>query len=247
MLRTLSLFAGIGGFDLALEATGGFRTAAFCEINPFCQRVLRKHWTGIPIYDDIRTLTADALRRDGVAVDAIVGGFPCQDLSEAGEFAGFDGEQSALWADYARLIGELRPSLFIVENVSNLLSGPPDKPGAWFGRVLGDVAALGYDAEWHCIQAADIGAKHIRDRVWLVGFLADAASERRMQCWGEQLAQDSEAEREIRERFDQPEPPRVAHGIPDRMDRVSACGNAVVPPLVELIGRAVLASMESAE
>lgn len=87
-LRVLSLFAGIGGFDLGLERTGGFETVAFCEIDPFCRRVLAKHWPHVRQYEDVRELTADTLRRDGIAVDAIWGGFPCQDLSLAGKRGG---------------------------------------------------------------------------------------------------------------------------------------------------------------
>jgi DNA (cytosine-5)-methyltransferase 1 len=189
----------------------------------------------VPIYDDIRTLTADVLERDGIAVNVICGGFPCTDISEAGLGAGIDGEQSGLWREYARLIGEIRPKIVIVENVSALLSRGMD-------RVLGDLAALGYDAEWHCIQASDVGAKHIRDRVWIVGFMADAAREWRLQCWGEQLAQDRETQRKIREWFDQSEPVRVAHGVPDRTHRIKALGNAVVPQIPEIIGRAILSS-----
>src|SRR5207248_2146889 len=100
-------------------------------------------------------------------VDVIVGGFPCQDLSEAGQRAGLDGERSGLWSEFARLIGELRPAFAIVENVADLLSG---ERGAWFGRVLRDLAEIGYNAEWHCIPAASVGAPHLRDRVWLVSY-----------------------------------------------------------------------------
>lgn len=165
----LDLFSGIGGFSLGLERTGGFKTAAFCEIDPFCRRVLAKHWPTVPCYDDIRTLTADALARDGITVDVICGGFPCQDVSYAGKRDGLEGARSGLWREYARLIGEIRPRFVIVENVPGLLS-------LGMGDVLGDLAAIGYDATWDCIPAAAVGAPHRRDRVWIV---AHAASERR--------------------------------------------------------------------
>ena len=123
-LRVLSLFAGIGGFDLGLERTGGFETVAFCEINPFGRRVLAKHWPEVPCYDDVRTLTAERLRADGISVDVIVGGFPCQNVSIAaavhGGDSGLDGEQSGLWSEYERLIDELRPAEVIIENVDRL-------------------------------------------------------------------------------------------------------------------------------
>jgi DNA (cytosine-5)-methyltransferase 1 len=160
-LRLLDLFSGIGGFSLGLERSGFFRTVAFCEIEPFPRRVLKKHWPDVPIYEDVRTLNSAALRRDGIAIDAICGGFPCQDISVAGKGAGLAGERSGLWSEYARIIGELRPRIIIVENVAALL-------GRGLERVLGDLAALGFDAEWHCIPASAVGAPHRRDRLWIV-------------------------------------------------------------------------------
>lgn len=161
-MNVLDLFSGIGGFSLGLERAG-MRTVAFCEVDPFCRRVLAKHWPGVPCYDDVRTLTADRLQSDGIAIDAIAGGFPCQDISGAGRKAGIDGERSGLWVEFARLIGELRPSIVIVENVADLLIRGID-------RVLGDLAALRYDAEWHCIPACAVGAPHERDRVWIIAY-----------------------------------------------------------------------------
>ncbi len=105
--RLLDLFSGIGGFSLGLERSGGFKTVAFCEVEPFCVKVLNKHWPEVPVYGDIRELNADRLAADGIAVDAICGGFPCQDISMAGKGAGIEGERSGLWSEYARLIGEL--------------------------------------------------------------------------------------------------------------------------------------------
>ena len=162
MLKLLDLFSGIGGFSLGLERTGGFETVAFCEIDKFCQKVLRKHWPNVRQYTDIKTLTAVQLTADGITVDAICGGFPCQDISLAGGGAGMgEGTRSGLWSEYARLIGELRPRYVIVENVSALL-------GRGLDRVLGDLAQIGYDAEWHCIPASAVGAPHRRDRIWIV-------------------------------------------------------------------------------
>lgn len=162
-LRTLDLFSGIGGFALGLERSGGFEMVAFCEIEPYCRRVLAKHWPTVPCYEDIRQLTVDTLARDGIAVDAICGGFPCQDVSHAGARIGLEGERSGLWSEYRRLIGELRPRLVIVENVAGLLS-------LGLGNVLGDLAALGYSSTWDCIPAQAVGAPHRRDRVWIVAY-----------------------------------------------------------------------------
>ena len=136
MLKVLDLFSGIGGFSLGLERTGGFETVAFCEIDPFCRRVLAKHWPNVRQYEDVRELTAERLAADGIAVDVITGGFPCQDISVAGKKAGIvDGTRSGLWSEIARLTRDLRPQYVIVENVANLLSGPSERPGGWFGRV----------------------------------------------------------------------------------------------------------------
>ncbi len=162
-LRVLDLFSGIGGFSLGLERTGGFETVAFCEIEEFPRRVLAKHWPEVPCYRDVRELTADRLAADGIAVDVIAGGFPCQDLSTAGTGRGLRGERSGLWSEYARLVGELRPVFVIVENSPELLNG-------WLGDILGPLAAFGYNAEWECIPAAAVGAPHRRDRLWLIAY-----------------------------------------------------------------------------
>ena len=177
LLTVLDLFSGIGGFSLGLSKTGGFRTEAFCEIESYPQQVLKKHWPGVPIYEDIQELTSERLVWDGIpAIDVITGGFPCQDISNAGEQAGIEGSRSGLWGEYARLIGEIRPKYAVVENVSALLSG--DR-GQWFGAVLRDLARIGYDARWSCISAADCGALHLRNRVWVLAYPNEAHSTRK--------------------------------------------------------------------
>jgi DNA (cytosine-5)-methyltransferase 1 len=165
------------------------------EIDPYASAVLRKHWPTVPNLGDVRSITAarlaamadaksdgcdhgqfevegtrprrgehwQAVRRGAFSPDVICGGFPCQDISNAGKRAGIDGERSGLWSEYARIIGELRPRYVIVENVAALL-------GRGIERVLGDLAALGFDAEWHCIPASAVGAPHRRDRVWIVAY-----------------------------------------------------------------------------
>ena len=163
-LQVLDLFSGIGGFSLGLERAG-MTTAAFCEIEPFCRAVLAKHWPGVPIYDDVRTLTGERLAADGISVDVICGGFPCQDISLAGRGAGLSGERSGLWFQYHRIISEVRPRWVVIENVPALRSRGLDV-------VLGGLATLGYDAEWHLIPASAIGAPHQRDRVWILAYPA---------------------------------------------------------------------------
>lgn len=275
-LRTLSLFAGIGGFDLGLERTGGFETVAFCEIDPFCQEVLAKHWPNVPCFSDVRELRGEQVGD----IDVICGGFPCQDLSTAGKQAGMDeGTRSGLWSEIVRLAGELRPSFVIVENVAALLRGPSDRPGRWFGRVLGDLVAIGYDAEWHCIPASYIGACHHRDRAWIVAYpaqerqpeargfrhnepaqrfprsretdiLANLGQARAERLIAEKVSgvsafswcQDVRRIEDLRDRPDIPTPlfRGSRDGVPNWVDRVGACGNAVVPQIPEMIGHAIL-------
>jgi DNA (cytosine-5)-methyltransferase 1 len=155
-LKFGSLFAGIGGIDLGLERAG-MQCAWQVEIDDYATRVLTKHWPDVPKFRDVRSVGAHNLP----AVDCIAGGFPCQDISSAGQRAGITGTRSGLWAEFARIIRELRPRYVLVENVAALLHRGID-------RVLGDLAALGFDAEWHCIPAAAFGAPHIRDRVYIV-------------------------------------------------------------------------------
>ena len=122
MLNTLDLFAGIGGFSLGLERTGGFRSVAFCEIDKKAQKVLNKHWPDVPVFEDVSALTKEKLDEQGISVDVITGGFPCQDISLAGKGAGLEGERSGLWFQFHRLIKEIQPKYAIIENVSALRS-----------------------------------------------------------------------------------------------------------------------------
>lgn len=159
MIRTMgSLFAGIGGFDLGFERAG-FEIAWQVEIDPYCRKVLERHFPHAQRFSDVRECGAHNLK----PVDVLCGGFPCQDISNAGKRAGIEGESSGLWSEYARIIGELRPRFVVVENVAALL-------GRGMGRVLGDLAEIGYDADWEIVSAADVGAPHLRERVWILAY-----------------------------------------------------------------------------
>lgn len=241
MLKVLDLFSGIGGFSLGLERTGGFQTVAFCEINPFCRRVLAKHWPKVPCYHDIRELTGQRLLADGIHVDAICGGFPCPDISIAGRGLGIEGPRSGLWHHYARLIDEIRPSVVIVENVAALLI-------RGMGTVLAGLSAIGYDAEWSVIPACAMGAPHTRERVWVVAYpqckrlsglgknqrLFGAAEETYAKHFNSLLGAWSALDMDTASL-------RKCDGVPRSAHRLEALGNAVVPQIPEMIGRAILA------
>jgi len=158
-LKVLDLFSGIGGFTIGLDNTGGFETVAFCEADEKARAVLNKHWPDVPIFNDVKDLKGE----DVGAVDVIVGGFPCQDISLAGKGAGLAGERSGLWWEFHRLIKEIKPKWVIAENVSALRTRGLEE-------VLRSLAEIGYDAEWHCIPASAVGAPHRRDRIWIVAY-----------------------------------------------------------------------------
>jgi DNA (cytosine-5)-methyltransferase 1 len=167
-IRTLDLFAGIGGFSYALERlcpAGAFRTVAFCEQDRFAQRVLRKHWPDTPIYNDVRTIPTDGLGR----IDLICGGFPCQPWSVAGQQRGAEDDRD-LWPEMVRLVEELRPNWLIGENVRGFVNEP-----LGLRRSLSDLESIGYEAVPFIIPACAVDAPHRRDRVWIV---ANAQRER---------------------------------------------------------------------
>jgi DNA (cytosine-5)-methyltransferase 1 len=242
-LKVLDLFSGIGGFSLGLERAG-METVAFCEVSPKCRHLLKHHWPEVPQYDDVCTLTAERLAADGIAVDVICGGFPCQDISLNGDGAGIEGARSGLWREFARLICEIRPGVVVVENVSAIVN-------RGLSTVLGDLASLGYDAWWDCARASNFGAPQLRDRFWCVAYSEGGEA-------GEQIARNCHRvfEEARAEQASQaggragllgghdwsPEPAicRVVDGVSVNVDRVSVLGNAVIPEIPYRIGRAIL-------
>ena len=158
-MQVLDLFSGIGGFSIGLEKAG-FETVAFCEIEPYCQDVLRKHWPDTPIYNDVRSLTGEQLRADGIVPDVIVGGYPCQPFSVAGHQRG-EKDERHLWPEVHRLIREVRPRWVICENVSGHIKLGLDE-------VLSTLEAEGYTVWPFIIPACGVDAPHKRDRIWIV-------------------------------------------------------------------------------
>lgn len=241
-MRFLSLFAGIGGFDLGLERAG-HTCVGQVEISPWCRKLLARHWPHVWRHDDVRTTTKEIVDANCGTIDFICGGFPCQDISRAGKQAGIGGGRSGLWAEFFRIICELRPANAIVENVSALLDGGME-------RVLGDLAAGGYDAEWDCLPASAFGAYHERDRVFILahrqGFDVNPrncmvqSGERRSSLQSGRFYRLALAARgkHPHARLEcEPGLARLVDGIPYRMERLSGLGNAVDPRVAEYVGR----------
>jgi DNA (cytosine-5)-methyltransferase 1 len=306
MLRVLDLFSGIGGFSLGLERTGGFVTAAFCEIEKYPVSQLKKNFPGVPIYDDIKTLTAERLVSDGIGrIDVITGGYPCQPFSVAGKQKG-EKDDRHLWPSMLEIIAQVRPTYVICENVTGHIALGLD-------QVLLDLETEGYASRTFIVPAASVNAPHRRDRLWIVAHsngkherprqkpeqstgdtprecssdsskdVADSDSARLEQS-NETLARGSSKQSDsgsiqpgenaladslgsklkggseeqiLRKPNVQSEPGRssqnlreiwavepsvgrVADGIPGRVARLKALGNAVVPQIPMMIGQAIL-------
>ena len=162
-MRHLDLFSGIGGFSLGLEATQQIKTVAFCEIDKYCTKVLNKNWPEVPVYNDIKELTYDKLKADGIDnIDIITGGYPCQPFSVAGLKKGVE-DPRHLWPEYFRLIKELRPTWIIGENVSGHIKLGLD-------AVQEDLESEGYSLRTFSISASSVGANHQRERIWTVAY-----------------------------------------------------------------------------
>ena len=213
------------------------RTAAFCEINPYCRAVLAKHWPGVRCYADVHKITREQLESDGMpAIDLVCGGFPCQPYSAAGARLGSEDDR-ALWPQYRRIVKEFRPAWVLGENVVGIVDMALD-------NVLADLEGLGYAARAFDIPACAIGAIHQRRRVFIV---AHDQGDRRE--GGEQKAIQGGAAQQggfhvgvseiVGRRSDLPAPQlsRGGDGVPQRLH---ALGNAVVPQIAEIFGRAIM-------
>jgi len=161
-VRIGSLFSGIGGLELGLERAGVGKTVWQCECDDYALAVLAKHWPHAQRFRDVR-----AMDESTPPVDVICGGFPCQDISNAGRREGITGERSGLFFELMRVVRMVRPRFVVLENVAALL-------GRGLDTVLGELSESGFDAEWDCVPASAVGAPHRRDRVFIIGVLADA-------------------------------------------------------------------------
>ena len=228
----LSLFSGIGGLDLAAE-WAGFTTVGQCEFADYPTKVLEKHWPDVPRWRDIRTLTKESFyeRTGQRTVDVISGGFPCQPFSVAGKQKGKNDDRY-LWPEMLRVIRELRPRCVVGENVSGLIR-------IALAEILSELQIIGYEARGYSSAARDVGGLHKGERIFIVA----AANDRSAALWGDtQFPANGETERrgnhhgggtekpDLWKRWEvEPRPYGVAHGIPNRVDRLKCLGNAVVP------------------
>jgi DNA (cytosine-5)-methyltransferase 1 len=165
-----SLFSGIGGLELGLERAGLGPTVWQCEIDPFCRLVLAKHWPNAERFTDVTTLVRPP------PVDILCGGFPCQDVSSAGAGAGLSGARSGLWYEYRRIVSEIRPKIVIVENVA---SGKR----RWLPHVRRDLHVLGYRTRAFALSAEEVGAWHLRRRVFVVAADPERVQLREQSWW----------------------------------------------------------------
>lgn len=267
-MNVLSLFSGIGGLKLGLERAG-MTTVGQVEIDPFCRRVLAKHWPEVPRHDDVRTAVEWWQSEDRPRVDVICGGFPCQDISNAGLREGIEGQRSGLWVKLRDTVRHVRPRYVVLENVAAILARGLDV-------VAGDLAEIGYDLEWDCVPAEAVGAPHQRDRWWGIAYpqrqqlrLEPVTESRR---GGQAFARSNGSHGPVAHsdrigwhgwsgplgstRWPEPadggwwstEPDvgRVVDGLSRRVDgrrpRLKALGNAVVPQVAEHVGRLLVAA-----
>ena len=263
VLTVGSLFTGIGGFDLGFERAW-MRVVWQAEMDPYCCRVLGKHWPDVPNLGDVTKVDWGSVP----AVDVLCGGYPCQPFSLAGRREG-DRDPRHLWPPVRDAFDVLRPGWVVLENVPGHLT-------LGFGQVLGELAEIGYDTEWDCLPASAFGAPHRRDRVFIVAYPNGARCETQraqptgseqpkfgghgeiqhvadpQECGGRTgLCEDGTP----RIRWDglansgdsfggfwaaEPDVGRVAYGVPNRVDRLRALGNAIVPQIAEHVGRMIV-------
>lgn len=256
-MKMLSLFSGIGGIDLAAQ-WAEIETVAFCEQNPFCQKVLQKHWSDVPIFDDIKNLNKVVLENAGISgIDIVAGGFPCQDVSCAGNGAGLINEngditRSGLWYEMLRNIKEINSEWVIGENVAGLLS---HNKGRTFAEIVKGLENANYEVLPIVSPASNYGASFEGKRVFVIAtskssrYRGSACKKlrtiarklvtqefKRNTSWGETercIIQSIRTQKTI------PEDLRVNYGLPDWVDRIRALGNVVVPQQIYPIFKAI--------
>ena len=237
-----SLFSGIGGMDLGLEAAGVGETIWQVEKDPYARRVLKKHWPDVARFDDVRSVGIANLER----VHIIQGGFPCTETSVSGQVvrnqAGLDGEHSSLWWEMLRVCGELLPEFIVVENPPGLITNP-----AGIGQVLGGLSDLGYHARYDMLSSSACGAPHARFRVFIIAqrIVSNSDGERLPKREGLETNWAYAATPGSAGWFSEPNVGRVASGIPNRVDRMRCLGNAITPAVAYQVGLALRKLIEN--
>ena len=240
-MRTLHLFAGAGG-GLLCDLILGHEPVVAVEWDPYCCKVLRERATE-GWFPGLHVFEGDVRKFDGMPwagkVDVVAGGFPCTDISIAGEGAGIEGAESGLWREMARIVGEVGPHYVFVENSPMLTS-------RGLGRILGDLAALGFDAEWDCFSACEVGAPHLRERMFI---LAYAEGKRRGREWPATSNVQGKSSGRCSETFwkgaNEPGIFGVAYGISKGIHRFKAVGNAQCPQAAALAWRELYGRINS--
>jgi len=277
MLSVTSLFSGIGGIDLGLEMTGHFKTKLFSEIDPFCQKVLKKHWPDVPIIPDVRDVDGTKYQ-----TDVLVGGFPCQPFSVAGKRKGKD-DQRHLWPEMFRVIKEAKPSIVIGENVQGIINTQMA-----LGSCVVDLESEGYKVQPVVLPACSVNAPHRRYRVFILA-VANTKSFSRNDRENRNYSKEKQEERNVRgqssnvantnserlqgaEQYEahtgktktqfsttqsskaagnywefEPNVGRVAHGVSGRVHRLKGLGNSIVPQIAEEIGYALIRAEHEVE
>lgn len=248
-MKFISLFAGIGGLDLGLERAG-MECVAQVEIDDFCQKVLAKNFPNVPKFKDVR----DVGKHNLPAADLICGGFPCQDVSLAGERAGLEGKRSTLWSEFHRIVCEIQPRWVVIENVFGLLSSDD---GEFFTKIFRELSSSGYDAEWRVVSASDLGAPHQRERLFIVAYSNGSAQPPEADEWQEYVGNDWGSVWDVATTGNRTNPEWQTHwqevasqlcrmddGLSAGLDkpRLKALGNAVVPQVAEFIGSCIMQS-----
>tara|TARA_R100000152_G_C6745111_1_gene168763 strand:+ start:144 stop:866 length:723 start_codon:yes stop_codon:yes gene_type:complete len=234
-MKILDLFSGIGGFSLAAE-WAGYETVGFCEIDVYCQKVLKKNFPDVPIFDDIRKLNRSDING---AVDVITGGFPCQPFSVAGRKKGTQDDRD-LWPQMFRVIKEFKPTWIIGENVANFISMA-------FQRTKTDLEGEGYEVQPFIIPACAVNAPHRRDRAWIVAYSNGKGLSGFQQSNTNTIQSCKKKGFSISSfNYDNqmalpniPKNIRVDDGVPNRVDRIKGLGNAIVPQVAYQILKAI--------
>lgn len=266
-LQVLDLFSGIGGFSKGLDKAG-METTAFCEIDPSCNAVLKKHWPSKPIFRNVETLKWGLIKDEqmkteieglhddqmeyiiALNIDLICGGYPCTGHSVAGKKKGFENDKSALWRQYHRLAGEIKPRYCIIENSPNLRS-------TGLAELLKAFHEIGYNAEFSIISGYSIGAPHQRERLYIVFWRADIPYPNPFRYWAADPAQAESAQGWWAKRRFKRDPvfkkiTQIVSRVWELVDglskglveseeyKIAMLGNAVLPQIPELIGRAIV-------